>query len=190
MNVKTDKRIVKTKTALQNALLSLLENQSLNTISITKLCETAKIDRNTFYCHYQIVEDVLNEVLVEHEKEIIKYISETAPDFNYQDMLFGVCDYIYRSKELSTLLLKNGFGFSYLQHITDASNKYILEIFKQSNICLSFDELQTINRYATGGTTILIHDWVLSGMKETPKVISDKLIEINTFVLNHYFNKS
>ena len=170
MKEKIDKRILKTKSKLKTALLSLLEKQSLSTISVRKLCSTAKVDRNTFYCYYDIPEDLITEILIEHEKQIIDYISQTAPVLNYREMLYRVCDYMYKTKKLYTLLFKNGFDSSYLQRITDASNNRILEIFKRNgNINLSFEELQFVNRYATGGTTY-------------------KLNGINTFILNHYFN--
>lgn len=189
MKEKIDKRILKTKSKLKTALLSLLEKQSLSTISVTKLCSTAKVDRNTFYCYYDIPEDLITEILIEHEKQIIDYISQTAPVLNYREMLYRVCDYMYKTKKLYTLLFKNGFDSSYLQRITDASNNRILEIFKRNgNINLSFEELQFVNRYATGGTTLIIQDWVLNGMKETPEQISNKLNGTNTFILNHYFN--
>lgn len=182
-----DKRIIKTKTALKTALLSLLKVQPLNTISISKLCNVANVDRNTFYCHYSIPEDIFKEILDDHKHTILNEINKTAPNYNYKDMLFRICDYMYQTKELSVLLFANFSGFSYLQHITDASNEHILNIFQKNNVNLNFAELQTINRYATGGTTLLIQDWVLSGTNEPPERIADKLNEINTFVLNHYF---
>lgn len=181
-----DKRIIKTKSALKSALLSLLKEQPLHKISISKLCNTANVDRNTFYCHYGIPEDILKEILDDHERTILNEINETAPNYNYKEMLLRICDYMYRTKELSVLLFANLSGFSYLQHITDASNKHILNIFQKNNVNLNFEKLQTINRYATGGTTLLIQDWVLGGMKEPPEQIADKLDELNTFVLNHY----
>lgn len=181
-----DKRIQKTKSALKSALLSLLKTQPLHEISISKLCQKANIDRNTFYCHYRIPEDILKEILDDHERTILKEIDKTAPNYNYKEMLLRICDYMYRTKELSQLLFANISGFSYLQHITDASNEHILSIFRKNKVTLNFDKLQTINRYATGGTTLLIQDWVLGDMKETPNEIADKLNELNTFVLDHY----
>ncbi|GKV70521.1 TetR family transcriptional regulator [Sporosarcina sp. NCCP-2716] len=59
--MKTDMRIVKTKEALHEALLTLLDEKSLETISITELCRTARVNRGTFYLHYGRVEDVFEE---------------------------------------------------------------------------------------------------------------------------------
>ena len=184
--MQTDRRIQKTKSKLKTALLSLLKEQPLHSISISKLCQKANVDRNTFYCHYHIPEDILKEMLIDHEHKILKEIDKTAPNYNYKEMLLRICVYMYEAKELSLLFFTDMPGLSYLQHITNASNEHILNIFRKNQINLNFDKLKTINRYATGGTTLLIQDWVLSGMTESPEQIANKLNELNTFVLNHY----
>lgn len=53
--MKTDLRIVKTNEALRSALLSLLKQKPLESISISELCREAKVNRGTFYLHYENV---------------------------------------------------------------------------------------------------------------------------------------
>lgn len=57
----TDLRVVKTKEALRIALMILLKEKSLNSISITELCRIAKINRGTFYAHYGQVENLFED---------------------------------------------------------------------------------------------------------------------------------
>lgn len=153
---------------------------------MSSLCAAAHIDRNTFYSHYSIPEDVLKEILEDHERIVLRGISDTAPDLNYREMLLMVCEYMHENKELSFLIFSQCPGFSYLQRITDSSNARILEIFSKKANGINPQKLQWINRYATGGTTLLIQDWVLNGMKEAPEQMADKLNELNAFILNHY----
>lgn len=63
--MRTDMRIVKTKEALHNALLELLNEKSLEVISISEICRKAKINRGTFYLHYTQVEDLFEEYFKE-----------------------------------------------------------------------------------------------------------------------------
>lgn len=67
-----DLRIIKTKKALQEAILNLLENKKLENISITEICKEANINRGTFYLHYNQIEDIL----VEFFEELMKDLSE------------------------------------------------------------------------------------------------------------------
>lgn len=57
-----DLRVVKTKDALYNALLRLLEKQSLIDLSITQLCKEARVSRTVFYNYYATPEDVFEEL--------------------------------------------------------------------------------------------------------------------------------
>lgn len=59
---KIDRRIVKTKRAINLALLQLLSEKSVDDITITELTAKADINRKTFYLHYAGVEDVADEL--------------------------------------------------------------------------------------------------------------------------------
>lgn len=59
--MKTDLRVSKTKEALREALLLLLKQKSLDSISVTELCQMAKVNRGTFYAHYGQVENLFEE---------------------------------------------------------------------------------------------------------------------------------
>ncbi|MBB5181152.1 AcrR family transcriptional regulator [Planomicrobium koreense] len=71
--MKTDLRVLKTKDALHESLLSLLKERALESISITEICKAAKINRGTFYQHYGKVEDLFEEYF----KEIMKDLAES-----------------------------------------------------------------------------------------------------------------
>ena len=57
-----NQRIMLTKRLLKESLLRLLERKELDKISITELCREAGINRATFYRHYEIPRDILNEL--------------------------------------------------------------------------------------------------------------------------------
>ena len=71
--MKTDLRIFKTKEALREALMHLLEQKSLNSISVTELCQLAKVNRGTFYAHYGQVENLFEEYF----KTIMKDLADS-----------------------------------------------------------------------------------------------------------------
>lgn len=56
-----DKRVVRTKASLTRALFELLEEKEFSKISITELTRRAKVDRKTFYLHYQSLDEILEE---------------------------------------------------------------------------------------------------------------------------------
>ena len=62
MEKKENQRITLTKRLLQEALLLMLRDKTINRISVRDLCEKAGINRTTFYNHYSCPADVLNDI--------------------------------------------------------------------------------------------------------------------------------
>lgn len=56
-----DLRVVKTKQVLHGALLTLLSEKPLENISIAEICRVAKVNRGTFYLHYEQKEKLFEE---------------------------------------------------------------------------------------------------------------------------------
>ncbi len=56
-----DRRVMRTKAALTQALFELLGEKDFSKISITELARRADVDRKTFYLHYHSVEEILEE---------------------------------------------------------------------------------------------------------------------------------
>jgi len=54
-----DRRILRTRRALTNALLSLLSERGWDELSVQDICDRADIGRSTFYAHFQNKEELL-----------------------------------------------------------------------------------------------------------------------------------
>lgn len=52
-----DKRVVKTRSAIFNAIFDLSTEKDLDKITVIELCEKAGINKSTFYLHYNSIED-------------------------------------------------------------------------------------------------------------------------------------
>lgn len=81
---KIDRRIIKTKKAINNALLTLLSKKSLDEISITELTQLADINRKTFYLHYTCIHDVANEIDARLKNDFVAAVDyATDPDSGF-----------------------------------------------------------------------------------------------------------
>lgn len=55
-----------------DALISLLEIKSFEFITIKDICKLAKVNRSTFYLHYENLNDLLEEVISNTNKDFYK----------------------------------------------------------------------------------------------------------------------
>ena len=60
-----DTRVQFTRNALKQALLTLMEEKNVDKITVKELCETAGINRGTFYLHYLDIYDLYNQMVEE-----------------------------------------------------------------------------------------------------------------------------
>ena len=78
-----DKRIQKTKRTLKQALASLLSRKSLESITVTELCENASTSRITFYTHYDdkyaLADDMVSDMVTTCVKDFESLESKTNP---------------------------------------------------------------------------------------------------------------
>jgi len=76
MQKKTDRRIQRTRQALRNALLKLIQDKEYASISVEEITQQANLGRATFYLHYKDKEDLLVDEFNEIVNERARIISE------------------------------------------------------------------------------------------------------------------
>ena len=74
--MKNDRRIRRTRAAIQSAFLKLIFEKDINKITIKELCERADINKSTFYLHYQDIYDLEEQIEEEISEKVCHIILE------------------------------------------------------------------------------------------------------------------
>lgn len=157
--MKADRRTIYTQNVIKEALLKLLDNQSLKKITVKEICLEADINRATFYRHYTDIYNLYEEIC----KEIISkvYPLEENTFFSYQ---------------LLEIIKENqGFYKEFFHaHINSPHFKKIIKnIFDdQNNIAKrrkDYDpkDFKYVFDFHIYGVTGLLKEWVDSGCQES-----------------------
>ena len=77
MNIKNNARYKMSSEKIETAFLTLILNHKYEEITISQVCKQANINRSTFYCHY----DDINDLIIKIES---KFAKGTASIFNYE----------------------------------------------------------------------------------------------------------
>ncbi|MDE6700963.1 MAG: TetR/AcrR family transcriptional regulator [Acetatifactor sp.] len=106
---KTDRRIRKTRSLLQQSLIQLMEEKELQDISVKELADLADINRGTFYLHYTDIYDMLHKIEDELFKEF-NDILDRNPDKNAQlathrTVLAEVFSFLERHYDLARVMI-------------------------------------------------------------------------------------
>lgn len=175
MNQKKDRRVQYTKMVLRESLLDLLKTKRLNDISISALCKTADINRNTFYNHYASPHEILNEVETELYDELMHAIHHTA---NLQEIILVACKSLEQNKKLSKLIFTQTETSHILSKVLSSvkNNPGLGEITNVQQQPLT----TYVYTFSEKGAVAVIQHWVRNGFKEPAEVIA----HIITFLVN------
>lgn len=75
-----NQRIRLSKKMLKEALIQLLQNKAIEKITIYELCDTAQINRTTFYKYYGNQYDLLDEIENDFFNELEEYLTTDQPE--------------------------------------------------------------------------------------------------------------
>ena len=74
-----DRRVIKTRTALYDALVTLILRKGFDAITVEDLLEEANVGRSTFYSHFTSKEDLLTSSFERLRTELVQAHGSAAP---------------------------------------------------------------------------------------------------------------
>lgn len=184
MNKKDNQRMRLTKLLFKNGLISLLQKKPIYQISVTELCDTAELNRSTFYKYYENVRDILIELekeTLQKGKQCMQEIVVSEEDFYIAPLYRLLCD-IQNNREIYQLLMNNsvddGFTSDMMQEtidfLKDQANSLHIKEGNKSNYLF---------QYLVSGCTSVIQNWINGPMLETPMEISELIYHTSLAVL-------
>lgn len=87
MDYKEDLRIIRTRKLLSSTLLDMMEEQSLEKISVIDLCTKALVNRATFYAHFEDKYHLLTFALEELKDEVYARFSKDVKASSPKEVL-------------------------------------------------------------------------------------------------------
>lgn len=178
-----DRRIVKSKQALKDALIQLMKEKEFKEISITDLVRIANLNRGTFYKHYQYKEDILEEILDDVISDLIESYRDPYMHVEVLDIskltsaAVKVFDHVYKFADFYILIVKSdklsGFQNRICNVLKDLSLESIAEPGPHTKI--NPDIQASYIAYAIFG---IIIEWINGGLTFSPEYMSEQLLEI------------
>ena len=184
-----DKRIRKTKQNIRDALFQLLENRSLDQITVSEIVKTADINRSTFYFYYEDINDLFrqtnDEVLEMFAQDII------ATDFRFNSKAEFVA---YLSRFLNfcrenSVICKFVTSNRCNNDIADRIYTELKKVIPDSRQSYTEnDPRYYLTTFAVAGFLFSVLEWIDDGMKITTDQMAEFLSE--TYLCGSVFVKN
>ncbi|MGN0165609.1 MAG: TetR/AcrR family transcriptional regulator [Lachnospiraceae bacterium] len=177
--MKEDQRIRLSKQLLRNALISLLEKKTINKISVREICETAEINRTTFYKYYGSPYDLLEDI----ENILLNSLSEkiNKVDSSSYKQLPEILEYLNENCKLFRLLINNNADPEFPRKILNLPviKENIYEMTGKSEFAAY--PHYTYEFFISGGYSV-IQNWLNKENRESPEEMADYIRRLFTLI--------
>ncbi|WP_058302722.1 TetR/AcrR family transcriptional regulator [Gorillibacterium timonense] len=180
---RVDRRIVKSKALLKEALLSLMQENHFRDITIMKIVEKADLNRGTFYKNYQYKEDILDEIIEDVTTDLIA--SFRAPYQQQQVLIVNslqasaikIFDHVARHSLFYKLLAQGEAFPGFQKKLCQLFKVLLLQDFADitNNSQINRELLASYRAYASLGVMM---DWVEGGFTYSTTYMAEQLVAI------------
>lgn len=193
MTEKVDRRVRKTKTQLRIGLAKLMQNKSINEITVKELVDEVDINRSTFYLHYTDIYNLFEEIENDLLKEIVQVIDTHPIGLNHNT--FSFIEYIFtillENKDICRALVGPNGDIAFVHKIemiiAENSMKALEPLFPTA-----IGDLKYSFAFCLSGSVGLIKTWLFEDNDESPKHMAELTYTMVMNAMNafyHEFNK-
>ncbi|MEY2196756.1 TetR/AcrR family transcriptional regulator [Neobacillus sp. BF23-41] len=187
----TDLRVIRTKESIRDALVELIDENGFDTITVKDITTRAKINRGTFYTHYQDKFDLITkceeEVMLEMSRLAKKNLpgviaaletnSPTATPFSLAVLIF---EFLNENSGFMKAVLGPTGDLTFQTRLKDFMWKTLFgndpnALIKEENLLVPGQYLAS---YISSAHIGVIQQWLNSGRKESPQEMAQILSTI------------
>lgn len=121
-----DRRVKMTKKILKESLIELMKTKPIHEISIKKICESADVNRSTFYHHYQspqeLYDDIVNDISIDINTILERNRENKA---THSRIIAEMLAYVEANRELFLVILSDKGNISIGEKMTTIVGKFI-----------------------------------------------------------------
>ena len=173
MNIKNNSRYKMSSEKIETAFLALILNHKYEDINISQICEQANINRSTFYCHY----DDINDLVIKIES---KFAKSMASIFDY-----GLKQNHQAFVEMFTFIKENKYfykAFLSIPYQTLAETNTKIDILKHIGETTNIDKTHNIGifyraSFFGAGIKEMCRLWLERDCQESPEDMAKLLLD-------------
>ena len=166
---KSDLRVQKTRESIRRAYLELLRARPAKEITVTQICRLARINRGTFYLHYQDTQDLLDSLINDLMAELSNILHKYSPqqlNENPFPIIYEAFSHFARHAEILPLLQKNS-NSGFMEKMKSMISEMALTEWLPLHGDQKPEDYPYINAFIVSGTIEVFQVWLQSGMNKS-----------------------
>ncbi len=179
-----DRRVQRTRLALRDALISLLEECGWDDINIQSLCERANVGRSTFYLHFQNKEELLVSGF-DDLRAGLRAQAEMRKNGKSGSLLFvrGLIEHVYEQRALFRAIVGRRSGHVVQKRFREMVNQLVEE---EISLPAKGWQQDAGARYVAGALVELLAWWVDAGTARNAEEIEHLFSQLTLSVIKRF----
>lgn len=178
--MKEDLRVIKSRQAIENAFISLVEEKGFENVKMIDIAQRANVNRNTIYLHYSskemIIESLIEKIFSKEVAEfnIDNYLSNRVNKKQIYTLFKNLFAVVNKNIEFYRIILMDQNLYGYLTLKLKKVKTYILGSLKpnlKNELCVE---------YMVSGVYGILRDWVVydkGSVDENISLITELVIQ-------------
>lgn len=163
-----DNRVRITKIFIRNALFQILKEKPLQAITVRELCQSAGINRGTFYTHYRDIYDLMNQIEEEMTQEfhtkMMPLLSGTT-HVDLIDMITEIFSLIQNNAELCLITLSPHGDKTFLYRLVAIGKEACMKAYLRMNPACDQKVMDYFYTFISTGCIAILEQWLKEGMQ-------------------------
>ncbi|UFT99559.1 TetR/AcrR family transcriptional regulator [Radiobacillus kanasensis] len=180
METKTDRRILRTKKAINEAFLGLLTEKEFDRITINDISERANVNRGTFYLHYMDKYDLLDHSIDDHLNRMIfsctftKFTEEKLEKTEAIEALKSLFIYVEENFIFFSSMLSNKKTSAFRERMMALLSSGMQKKIQMQGINQNIDK-ELIVQFMTTAFVGTVESWILNNMPQPPQWMAEQI---------------
>lgn len=163
-----------TKNLIKQEFIKLLNKKSLHNITVTEIAKQCKIERKTFYYHYENLPQLVKEIFDEELEDVIEEFNETL---SWEESFISATKFILENKKVVKHMYESDYKVELEKYIFSLSGeimkKYVERVAKDTNA--QEIDIKLIAFFYQCALSSSLIQWVATDMKTDPKIVTRRL---------------
>lgn len=163
-----------TKNLIKQEFIKLLNKKSLHNITVTEIAKQCKIERKTFYYHYENLPQLVKEIFDEELENVIEEFNETL---SWEESFISAAKFILENKKVLKHMYESDYKVELEKYIFSISGeimrKYVRRVAKDTKA--QEIDIKLIAYFYQCALSSSLVEWVATDMKTDPKLVTRRL---------------
>lgn len=175
-----DTRVQYTKARFHEAMLEMLEQKPIGSVTVKALCDAAGLNRGTFYLHYAEPIDVLREMEWALYERVLQYAFRPGEGDGLLESFARQLAALEQERRLCAAVIGHNGDPLFMPAVSERAYAMLRETLLQTDPACSEDETRMRFRFLFSGVTGVITAWLHGDTQLSDAELANMLVQMST----------